>query len=167
MLVLTYQSLPAEVKKIANESLGIGVLSYLMSYDHKYHIVLKISNGVLVGFGLYHYNTINIGNGITILTGVIDCICVEKRYRNEGFGTLITFAILRKMAAKKVDRIECVIKKPKKSFYNVEDFWKKLGFRKVKTFSPLDTQAFYDCAYCHDDPDTCDLILYSIDNNRS
>ena len=51
-------------------------------------------------------------NNETYTTGIIDCVCVSPAYRKEGFGTLLTFGALRKMAAYGVNRVELMLKTP-------------------------------------------------------
>lgn len=171
MTVVTYQSMPPEVKRIANETLGVGVLAHMMSYDYTYEVVLKINNGVIVGFGVFHTKEVNISNELTSLTGVIDCVCVDRNYRNEGFGKSLTLAILRKMAARKVKRIEIIVKRPvdDEEMLGTEEFWTKIGFRRVKVLRRFyaNQSDLYDCALCHDNPDSCDAVLLSIDGGWS
>lgn len=169
MSVITYQALPAEVKKIANESLGVGVLSHLMSYDYSYRIIIKINSGVLVGFALYHLKELTFANGNSRSVGVVDCVCVDKQYRGEGFGRSLTLAVLRKMAAKNVSRIEVTVKRPAGNASvnsDCEVFWLNLGFHRVKVFKGyfMKDGGAYDCALCHEHPDSCEAVLLSIDS---
>ena len=175
---LTYSSLPTEIKKIANESLGLGVLKSLFSYAKTYHLIIKISDGIFIGFALYHFQTKTLRDGSTYTTGIIDCVCVATPYRQEGFGTLLTFSTLRKMNAYGVDRIEILLKKPTPGdkdnepgvpLVGSEDLLVALGFRKVKTYrnnyTQISRQYGYDCIMCNNRPDTCLGILYAIDSN--
>ena len=175
---LTYSSIPNEIKKIANESLGMGVLRSLLSYAKTYHLIIKISDGIFIGFALYHYQSKQMKDGSTYTTGVIDCVCVSTPYRREGFGTLLTFSVLRKMNAYGVDRIEILLKKPESGrrdsepgvpLIGSEDLLIALGFRKVKTykgnFNQISRKYGYDCIMCNNHPDTCQGILYAIDSN--
>jgi hypothetical protein len=175
---LTYSSLPREIKHIANESLGVGVLRSLFSYAKTYHLIIKISDGVFVGFALYHYHHQKMKDGSDYITGVIDCVCVSTAYRKEGFGTLLTFGVLRKMSAYGTDRIEIMLKtpgtpnrdtEPGVPLIGNEDLLLALGFRKVKTFKDnylkISKRYGYDCLICGSRPDTCKAVLYAIDSD--
>lgn len=174
---LTYTSLPVEIKKIANNSLGLGVLKSLFSYAHTYHLILKIHKGVFIGFALYHFRESSTPDGGKFVTGVIDAICVDLPYRKEGFGTLLTLGALRKMSAYGVDRVEMTLKAPRLDdidgepgvpIIGNESFLKTLGFRKVKAYKDHYRQKSmkygYDCILCDNRPDRCTGLLYAIDN---
>lgn len=176
---LTYASLPVEIKKIANESLGLGVLKSLFSYSHTYHLMIKISDGAFIGFALYHFQNTRMKNGDKYVTGVIDAICVSTPYRNEGFGTLLTFGTLRKMSAYGADRVELMLKTPgvddKDGYPGVplignEELLFCLGFRKVQVFDKhyekKSLQYGYDCLFCGNRPDSCKGMLYAINDNE-
>lgn len=172
---LTYASLPMEIKRIANESLGLGVLKSMFSYSHTYHLMIKISDGVFIGFALYHFQNTKLKNGKTYVTGVIDCVCVATPYRKEGFGTLLTFGTLRKMSAYGADRVELMLKTPSVDdrdgtpgvpLIGSEDLLFCLGFRKIRAYDDLYNQRSrkygYDCRFCGNRPDTCKAVLYAI-----
>lgn len=171
---LTYASLPSEIKKIANESMGLGFLKTLFSYSQTYHLMIKISDGAFIGFSLYHYEEIQEGED-TRVTGVIDCVCVAAPYRKEGFGTLLTFGTLRKMSAYGAHRVELMLKTPAMDnrdgepgvpLIGSEELLKSLGFGLVKVYSDHYAQKSkkfgYDCAFCGNKPDSCKGVLYSI-----
>lgn len=177
---LSYASLPTEIKKIANESLGIGVLKSLFSYSHTYHLMIKISDGAFIGFALYHFQNTKMNNGKNYVTGVIDCVCVAAPYRKAGFGTLLTFGTLRKMSAYGADRVEILLKTPGLSdsdkdgdpglpLIGSEELLFCLGFKKVKVYDNYFEQKSkkygYDCKFCGDRPDTCKGVLYSINSS--
>lgn len=172
---LTYASLPIEIKNIANESLGLGVLRSLFSYSYTYHLIMKIDDGIFVGFALYHFQKTR--GEKPYVTGIIDAVCVSKAYRKEGFGTLLTFGTLRKMSAYGVDRVELMLKAPSADdhdgepgfpFMGDEQLLLMLGFRKLKVynnyFRSISKKFGYDCIMCGDKPDTCNAILYSIND---
>lgn len=174
---LTYASLPIEIKKIANNSLGLGVLKSLFSYAHTYHLILKIHKGEFIGFALYHFRESATPDGGKFVTGVIDAICVDLPYRKEGFGTLLTLGALRKMSAYGVDRVEMILKTPRLDdidgepgvpIIGNENFLKSLGFRKVKAYEEYygkkSLKYGYDCILCGNRPDRCVGVLYAIDN---
>lgn len=174
---LTYASLPVEIKKIANDSLGLGVLKSMFSYSYTYHLMIKISDGIFIGFALYHFQNTRLANGETYVTGVIDCVCVAAPYRKEGFGTLLTFGVLRKMSAYGVNRVEMMLKtpgiddrdsEPGIPLIGNEDLLFCLGFRKIKVFEKhyehKSKQYGYDCRFCGNRPDTCKAVLYAIND---
>lgn len=177
---LTYAVLPPEIKKIANDSLGIGVLKSLFNYENTYNLMIKISDGVFIGFAIYHYQTTEIA-GKRQITGVIDCVCVSAPYRKEGFGTLLTFGILRKMAAYGADRVELMMKQPATG--SDRDFepgvpaigsgalLDALGFKLIKKYpaywSEKSEKYGYDCLFCNTKPDQCDGLLYAITERKS
>lgn len=174
---LTYTSLPIEIKKIANESLGLGILKSLFSTAHTYHLMIKISDGAFIGFVLYHFKTTRLKDGTNYVTGVIDCVCVSTPYRREGFGTLLTFGALRKMSAYGVDRVELMLKTPGTDdrdgepgvpLIGNEELLFMLGFRKINIYENHYTETSkrygFDCLFCGDRPDTCKAVLYAINN---
>lgn len=178
---LSYASLPTEIKKIANESLGIGVLKSLFSYSHTYHLMIKISDGAFIGFSLYHFQNTKMSDGKNYVTGVIDCVCVAAPYRKAGFGTLLTFGTLRKMSAYGADRVEILLKTPGFSdsdkdgepglpLIGSENLLFCLGFKKVKVYDNYFEQKSkkygYDCKFCGDRPDACKGVLYSINSSN-
>lgn len=169
---LTYASLPVEIKKIANESLGLGVLKSLFSYSHTYYLMIKISDGAFIGFALYHFQNTTLGSN-TLVTGVIDAVVVAPSYRKEGFGTLLTFGVLRKMSAHGADRVEIMLKVPNDidsapgvPLIGSEDVLTSLGFNLVGDYEghyiEKSRKYSYDCKFCGDKPDTCVGLLYAI-----
>jgi len=171
---LTYASLPTEIKKIANDSLGAGFLRSLFQEDETYHLMIKISDGAFIGFSLYHYEERGEGEGKRI-TGVIDCVCVSTPYRKEGFGTLLTFGTLRKMSVAGAHRVEITLKSPTSHedepgvpLVGNGEILEALGFHFVKTFHgyyEIPSKKFdFECRFCGKKPDTCRADLYSIDH---
>lgn len=172
---LTYASVPKEIKKIANDSLGIGVLKSLFSHSNTYSLMVKINDGVFIGFALYHFKKYKGAKGEEIVVGVIDCVCVAEPFRKEGFGTLLTFGVLRKLSAHGVDMIELMLKTPSLKdrdgepgvpLIGSETLLANLGFRRVQVFDDkflnVSEKYGYDCAFCSNRPDTCKGILYVI-----
>lgn len=172
---LTYASLPIEIKRIANESLGLGVLKSFFSYSNTYHLMIKISDGIFIGFALYHFKTSRLSNGEKIVTGIIDAVCVSPSYRKEGFGTLLTFGTLRKMSAYGVDRVEIILKAPRLidrdgspgiPHTGSHDLLTDLGFEQIEHFDnyyeKISRKFGYDCIFCGNRPDTCKGVLYAI-----
>lgn len=174
---LTYASLPNEIKRIANESLGLGVLRSMFSYNDTYHLIIKISDGIFIGFALYHFQKMKMKDGSILTTGVIDCVCVATAYRKEGFGTLLTFSVLRKMSAYGANRVEITMKSPPIEdrdgepgvpLVGSEELLLCLGFRRVKIFDNqfinISQKYGYDCLFCGNRPDTCRAVLYAIND---
>jgi hypothetical protein len=141
--------------------------------------MIKISDGIFIGFALYHFQTSRLSNGEVYTTGVIDCVCVSTPYRKEGFGTLLTFGSLRKMSAYGSDRIELMLKTP--GFDNrdgepgvpligSEQLLKQMGFRQVKIFpnhyDKKSKKYGYDCKFCGSKPDACTGVLYAINGRE-
>lgn len=154
---VTYVGLPVEVKRIANASLGYGVLQSLFSYDNTYNLLLKISNGETVGFALYHELTQD-GKWV----GVIDCVCVAPEFRGMGFGSALTFAVLRKL--RDCERVEVMLIMPgddsdidEKSAFGSIDFLESLGFRRIRVYPH-----FYQTNEGLTDVDSCDGLLMSL-----
>ncbi len=171
---LTYSTLPVEIKKIANESLGLGFLKSLFNYSNTYHLMIKISDGVFIGFSLYHFEEREVA-GVLNVTGVIDCVYVSAAYRQEGFGTLLTFSTLKKMAAYGADRVELTMKtpgldnrdgEPGVPLVGSEELLRHLGFSPVKVFkdhyAAKAKKYGYDCNFCNTRPDACLGMLYAI-----
>lgn len=177
---LTYDSIPIEIKKIANESLGLGVLKSLFSYSYTYHLMIKISDGAFIGFALYHFKNIKMKNGKNYVTGILDSVCISPEYRREGFGTLLTYSVLRKMSSYGVDRVETLLKtfefeeldgSPGVPLVGNEELLFLLGFKKIKVFKEhykkKSMKYGYDCLLCGNRPDTCNAILYTIETDNS
>lgn len=173
---LTYASIPDEVKLIAKDSLGLGVLRSLLSYAHTYHLIIKISDGDVVGFSLYHFEETQGSSGESYIVGVVDCICVKDIYRRDGFGTILTFQTIRKMHAYGARRVELVLKTPAPEDFDSTPGFPfggngsllcAMGFRKVKDFEgyfeQLSQRGNYLCRFCEQYPDTCQASLFVID----
>lgn len=172
---LTYASLPMEIKKIANDSLGLGVLKSLFSYANTYHLMIKISDGAFIGFALYHFEESRMKDGSKYIVGIIDAVVVDTTYRKNGFGTTLTFGVLRKMSAYGADRVEIMLKSPSPLDRDGEpgipligshQTLELVGFKKVKTFNnhydSISRKYGYDCNFCGNRPDTCRATLFSI-----
>ena len=171
---LTYRDIPSEVKQIANASLGVGVLRTLLLGKHTYQLILKVVDGILVGFSLYHIETRGTGSKKTEV-GVFDCVCVSPAYRKEGFGTLLTLTTLRKMSAFGVDRIELKLKSPLTEATAdtpgvpilgngsvLEDLGFTRGRVKENAYRSSSRLYSYSCALCGQSPDSCASILYVV-----
>lgn len=170
---LTYATLPLEVKTLAAKNLGIGVLEALLSQDHEYFLIMQVSHGIFIGFAIYHFTEKdNDGNWTN---GIIDIVCIDFLYRGEGHGTALTFAVLKKMAANKIRRIEILLKMLSVqdrdseigiSYAGSDKMLKNLGFKQVHTFhnyfEDLSETLNYECAFCGSIPDLCIAVLYAI-----
>jgi len=172
---LTYAALPVEIKKIANDALGVGFLKTLFNYSQTYHLMIKISDGIFIGFVLYHFEPLKIGSK-EIINGVIDCVCVAAPYRKEGFGTLLTFGTLKKMLAYGAERMELTLKTPTLDnregepgvpLIGNEELLQQLGFHFVAVerdkYVAKSKKFGYDCSFCGLKPDACIGIHYAID----
>lgn len=174
---LTYASLPIEIKKIGNSALGMGFLKTLFLDSHTYHLMIKISDGIFIGFVLYHFENSRTQKGKIV--GVIDCVCVSPAYRKEGFGTLLTFGALRKMSAFGADRVEITLKAPNAGqrdgesgipLAGSEGILRQFGFHFVSVAEDrwvIKSKRYgYDCIFCGNKPDSCLSILYAIDSSQ-
>lgn len=172
---LTYATMPKDLKRIANDALGLGVLKSVFVSGVEYNLIFKVSDGVVVGFGLYHFDERTLGEE-KYTVGVIDIVCVDTPYRTNGFGSSLTFGILCKMSAHNVDRVELVLKTPRRDVAidttpgvptgGSTEMLESLGFRRVQRFEGhyAKRSAMFgtDCILCNSEPDSCDGILYAI-----
>lgn len=174
---LTYESLPSEIKRIGNESLGPGVLKSLFAYGNTYHLLIKISDGAFIGFSLYYFSTVRLNPSQSYTVGHIAAVCVAPAYRREGFGTLLTYSTLRKMSAYGADRVEIMLKSPR--VFDIDgqpgvpligspELLEQLGFRQIKVFedyyTDISVRYDYDCILCNNKPDSCKGVLYAIND---
>lgn len=171
---LSYTSLPTELKRLAKSSLGAGVLKSLFRYRYTYHIMVKADGDTFVSMVLYHYeNEVKEGRKITV--GVIDCVCVDPNYRSQGFGTLITFATIRKMSVSGAEQIETVMKlpqedQPKKNWkpfsQKLDEHMRSLGFSlrgySDNYYMKSSMKYRYSCIICDSLPDECRAAHYAI-----
>ena len=173
---LSYSSLPVEIKKLAKSSLGSGVLRSLFRYRYTYHIMVKAIENDIVSMVLYHYES-EVRKGKKIVIGIIDCVCVDPRYRSQGFGTLITFATLRKMSASGAVEVETFMKLPAKDdgpknrkpySARLDDFMRSLGFElrgyNDNYYMKSSLKYRYSCVICKTLPDECRSAHYVIDS---
>lgn len=171
--MLTYASMPQETKRIANSNLGRGVLRSIFTGAHEYHLMLKIEDGEVIGFAVYHFEEHQAGGRDGIL-GVLDCVLVDEHHRRVGHGSEMTFAIFKKMSAYGVNRVEALIKQPGYQDRDGEpgvplagpgSILDLLGFREVKTFHGYyraqSERLSYECKFCGNLPDSCNAVLYA------
>lgn len=171
--MLTYASMPQETKRIANANLGRGVLRSIFTGNHEYHLMLKLEDGEIIGFAVYHFEERNSGGRDRVL-GVLDCVLVDEHHRRMGHGSGMTFAVFKKMSAYGVDRVETLIKQPGYLDRDGEpgvplagptSLLNLLGFKEVKTFHGYyraqSERLSYDCKFCGNLPDTCKAVLYA------
>lgn len=171
--MLTYASMPQEAKRIANSNLGRGVLRSIFTGSHDYHLMLKLEDGEVIGFVIYHFEE-HMSGSREIILGVLDCVLVDERHRRMGHGSSMTFAVMKKMSAYGIDRVEVLLKQPSYSDRDGEpgvplaspgSILNLLGFREVKTFHgyyrTISEKLGYDCHFCGNSPDTCKAVLYA------
>jgi GNAT superfamily N-acetyltransferase len=178
---LTFDKVPSDVKRIADESMGRNALKSLWSsvVDNspdghpKFYLLLRVVDGIPVGFALFHYAIISTRQ-FDYTIGVIDAVCVSAPYRSSGYGAMLTFNVLRRMSLHGVNRIELVLKAsgvdddelPAEPILGSERFLYDLGFKKIaylKEYWREDSlNCSYDCPICHDRPDRCTGMLLAI-----
>lgn len=174
---LTYGRLPTEIKNIANQALGLNVLQSLFNYGNKYHLIIKINHGKIIGFSLYHYEKTQLPNNSTYTTGIIDCICIATPHRKEGYGTLLTFTTLKKISAHNADRAEIMLKTPRAidrdgdpgvPILGSEKLLNCIGFRRISIHPEYykEKSILYnsECSFCNNHPCQCNGVLYAINN---
>lgn len=149
----------------------------MFRYRYTYHIMVKAVEDEIVSMVLYHYES-EVRSGKKMVIGIVDCVCVDPRYRNQGFGTLITFATLRKMSASGAVEVESTVKLPAKDDgpknrkpYSVKlnDFMRSLGFE-LRSYNDnyyvkSSIKYRYSCAICKTLPDECRAAHYVIDSD--
>lgn len=174
--MLSYASMPLEARKLANKCLGRGVLKSFFKGAQEYHLLLKIEAGELVGFGLYHFEETTMA-GETRLLGIVDIVLVDVASRRQGYGSEITFSMLRKMSNFGVERVEVLVKEPtaldRDSEPGVplaapEAVLGLLGFRRVSAldsyYAADSLRHRYECGFCGNVPDSCRAVLYAKDS---
>lgn len=174
---LAYSDLPSDLKKLAKSSLGSGVLRSLFRYRYTYHLMVKAIGDDIVSMVLYHYESEGRDES-RLIVGVIDCVCVDPNYRGQGFGTLITFATIRKMSASGATSVESIVKLPAKDDgprnrkpYSVklDEFMRSLGFElqgyRDNYYVKNSLKYRYTCAICESLPDECRGAHYTIAPN--
>lgn len=173
---LTYSGLPPELKKLASKSLGAGVLKSLFVYRYTYHIMVKAVDDDFVSLALYHYEEEK-REGVRRTVGVIDCVCVDPNLRGQGYGTLMTFAVLRKMSVSGATEVESLVKLPEKDdgpknrkpySRKVNEFMRSMGFELRgyydNHYMKSSLKYRYSCAICEALPDKCRAADYVIDS---
>lgn len=180
----SYDDVPKDVKRIANEMLGRGALESLWntivddspSGRPAFNILLRVVDGQPIGFALFHYETMS-SNDFVYTIGIIDTVCVRNAYANNGYGSILTFNVLRRMSLHGVNRIEAVLKEPSDRNADIdagptmgsERFLFDLGFKKVAYledhwhYASIDYP--YDCIVCHEQPDSCTGVLMAINES--
>lgn len=115
----SYNDVPRDVKRIADETMGKGALESLWSAivddapngNPSFNLLIRVANGHPVGFALFHYETVNTRN-FEYVIGIIDAVCVREEYAGKGYGAILTFNVLRRMSLHGVNRIEIILKSP-------------------------------------------------------
>lgn len=175
---LTYSTLPNEIKTIANRAVGRGVLKSLFNHKYVYHMMIKISGEDFVGFALYHFERHHTSpSGSDEYVGVIDCVCIDPDLQKSGYGTLLTFSVIRKLSVCGAVQVDMRVKVPQSSSsgtrrrksvqQRVDEFMESMGFTFTETcdnyYGKVSLKYRYDCILCHALPDACSGMLYNID----
>jgi hypothetical protein len=181
---LTYDLVPSDVKRIADESLGKGVLKTIWNSvtestpnkRPKFYMILRVVNGEPVGFALFHYAILKTKR-FSYTIGILDAVCVDPIYRGCGYGAMLTFNVLRRMSLHGINRVELMLKArnvdddnlPVGPIMGSERFLFDLGFKKIAYINDFwreDSLMWgYDCAACHKIPDECVGILLAINES--
>lgn len=169
--------------RIADDSLGYGALESMWRAIEEdvpnvsFYVILRVIEGEPIGFALFHYERLR-SKRFSYTVGVVDTICVAEAYRGSGFGSFLTFNVLKRMSAHGVNRVELVMKEPSTETASLQDvtpgklmvgserFLYDLGFKKVqylpKYWAADSEDRNYDCALCHGIPDTCTGVLFAV-----
>lgn len=171
--MLTYASMPQDTKRIANANLGRGVLRSVFAGTHDYHLMLKLEDGEVIGFAVYHFEEYRAGSREGIM-GVLDCVLVDEHHRRMGHGSEMTLAVFKKMSAYGIDRAQVMVKQPGYRDRDGEpgvplasprSMLGELGFKEVKTFhgyyASQSERYRYECKFCGNLPDSCRAVLYA------
>ena len=178
---LTYDKVPNDVKRIADESMGKGALKSLwnsvvestLDKKTKFYMILRVVDGIPVGFALFHYAIVSTRK-FDYTIGVIDAVCVSTPYRGSGYGAMLTFNVLRRMSLHGINRVELMLKArktdeddiPGEPIMGSERFLFDLGFKKIAYVDDYwredSLNWSYDCLVCHERPDECTGILMAI-----
>ena len=181
---LTFDQVPADGKRIADESMGKGALKSLWTSivestpggRPKFYLILRVVDGEPVGFALFHYASISTKR-FTYTIGVIDTVCVSAPYRSYGYGAMLTFNVLRRMSIHGINRVELVLKAgskdgddlPGEPILGSERFLFDLGFRRIDYIDDYwredSLECAYDCPICHSRPDRCVGVLMAINES--
>ena len=181
---LTFDRVPRDVKRIADESMGRGALKSIWASvvesttdsRPKFYLILRVVDGVPVGFALFHYAVISTRQ-FDYTIGVIDAVCVSSPYRGSGYGSMLTFNVLRRMSLHGVNRIEIVLKSagmdddglPAEPILGSERFLYDLGFKKIAYIPEYwredSISSSYDCLICHRRPDACTGVLFAVNES--
>lgn len=181
---LTFDRVPTDVKRIADESLGKGALrSMWMSIVEStpggkptFYMILRLVEGQPVGFALFHYASLSTQK-FKYTIGVIDAVCVSAPYRSSGYGAMLTFNVLRRMSVHGINRVELALKAgskdndelPGEPILGSERFLFDLGFRRIAYIDNYwreDSIEYpYDCPICHSKPDKCMGIVMAVNES--
>lgn len=181
---LTYDKVPVDVKRIADESMGKGALKSLWNSiventpgrNPKFYLILRVVDGEPVGFALFHYAIVSTRR-FDYTIGVIDAVCVSTPYRGSGYGSMLTFNVLRRMSLHGVNRVELMLKAKKSdgdelptlTTVGSERFLFDLGLKKIAYIEDYwreDSLTWgYDCVVCHERPDSCTGVLMAVNES--
>lgn len=182
---LTFERIPDDVKRIADESLGRGALKSIWNsvvestpdHDPKFYLILRLVEGEPVGFALFHYAVVST-RMFDYVIGVIDAVCVSAPYRGNGYGAMLTYNVLRRMTRHGVNRVEIMLKAskgddeddlPGVAMLGSERFLFDIGFKKIAYLDDYwredSTDWPYDCPVCRQRPDSCTGVLMAVNES--
>lgn len=181
---LTYDRVPEDVKRIADESIGRGTLKSIWNSvvestpgkNPKFYLILRLVEGEPVGFALFHYAIVRT-SAFDYVVGIIDAVCVSSPYRGSGYGAMLTHNVLRRMTRHGVNRVEIMLKAARDLMEDVpglpmmgsERFLFDLGFKKIAYLDEYwheDSIDWpYECPVCRSRPDTCTGVLMAVNES--
>lgn len=166
--VLSYRDIPPEIKKIARDTIGSGVLRATLGYPYTYNLVMRIIEGELVGFALYHVESEGRKN-----VGVIDHVCVDPEFQGQGHGTLLLYSAVRKLSLESVVELEMPVRVKEKTRYKsvlpakVMKLLEGMGFvlRSCDRdyYVGVSKKYGYQCSTCQQKPDSCSRALFVLE----
>lgn len=181
---LTYDRVPEDVKRIADESIGRGALKSIWNSvvestpgkNPKFYLILRLVEGEPVGFALFHYAIVRT-SAFDYVVGIIDTVCVSSPYRGSGYGAMLTHNVLRRMTRHGVNRVEIMLKAARDLMEDVpglpmmgsERFLFDLGFKKIAYLDEYWCEDSidwpYECPVCRSRPDTCTGVLMAVNES--
>ncbi len=181
---LTYDRVPEDVKRIADESIGRGALKSIWNSvvestpgkNPKFYLILRLVEGEPVGFALFHYAIVRTA-AFDYVVGIIDAVCVSSPYRGSGYGAMLTHNVLRRMTRHGVNRVEVMLKAARDLMEDVpglpmmgsERFLFDLGFKKIAYLDEYWREDSidwpYECLVCRSRPDTCTGVLMAVNES--
>lgn len=154
--MVNYYSLPAHVRSLSNNVLGINVLRDAMRHNRDYHLELKVENGALAGYAVYSYND---------EVGYIDSVVVDDTFRGSGYGKSLVLKVIKNLSLVGCDRAIALVRRPPGAGLTpIENMLLDLGFRRFmedsRYYNKSDCQ--YTCNVCDEIPDVCSAVFYQL-----